>query len=88
MFDLTLQWLSTHSAQEVADKLVGQPGFDAIDGKFLVDILKRNPGIFPNHITWDSSAVATTERFFHEVAASTEESKLLFSDFVRGAPLN
>ena len=88
MFDLTLQWLSTHSAQEVADKLVGQPGFDAIHGKFLVDILKRNPGIFPNHITWDSSAVATTERFFHEVAASTEESKLLFSDFVRGAPLN
>ena len=88
MFDLALQWLSSHSPQEVADKLVGQPGFDAAHSKFLVDVLKRNPGIFPSRITWDASAVATTERFFHEVATSPEESQLLFSDFVRGAPLN
>ena len=87
MFDLALQWLSSHSPQEVADKLVGQPGFDAAHSKFLVDVLKRNPGIFPSRITWDAPAVATTERFFHEVAASHEESKLLFSDFVRDAPL-
>lgn len=88
MFDLALQWLSTHSAEEVADKLVGQPGFDAAHSKFLVDVLKRNLGIFPSRITWDASAVATTAHFFHEVASSPEESKLLFSDFVRGTPLN
>jgi NitT/TauT family transport system substrate-binding protein len=88
MFDLALQWLSTHSAEEVADKLIGQPGFDAAHSKFLIDVLKRNPGIFPSRITWDAPAVATTERFFHKVATRPEESQLLFSDFVRSTPLN
>ncbi|MEO8343203.1 MAG: ABC transporter substrate-binding protein [Gallionella sp.] len=83
MFDLALQWLSTHSAQEVADKLAGQPGFDASRSKLLAEILQRDPGIFPKRLAWDAQALAITEGVFHDVAASPEESQLLFSSFVR-----
>lgn len=83
MFDLALQWLSAHSAREVVDKLAGQPGFDAANGRRLVDILQRNQGMFPNRLAWDAQAVATTERFFHSMASNAKESDLSFADFVR-----
>jgi NitT/TauT family transport system substrate-binding protein len=83
MFDLALQWLSTHSAQEAVDKLAGQPGFDATRSKLLVEVLQRSQGMFPTRLAWDAQAVAATERFFHGIAASPEESQLLFTSFVR-----
>jgi NitT/TauT family transport system substrate-binding protein len=83
MFELTLQWLSTHSAREVVDKLTGQPGFEAANSKQLPEILQRNQGMFPNRLIWDAQAVATTERFFHSTAANSRESHLSFADFVR-----
>lgn len=83
MFERTLQWLSTHSAREVVDKLTGQPGFEAANNKQLLDILQRNHGMFPNRLNWDAQAVATTERFFHSTATNTKESNLSFADFVR-----
>ena len=83
MFDRTLQWLTHHSAQEVVARLAGQPGFDSAQSKLLVDILQHNQGMFPNRLTWDAQAVATTERFFHSMAASSMESHLSFADFVR-----
>lgn len=86
MFDLTLQWMSGHSAQEVVDKLAGQPGFDAARSKLLVGIIQRNQGMFPERLTWDAQAVATTERFFHTTATNSQESHLSFADFVHGKP--
>ena len=82
MFDLTLQWLSTHSAQEVADKLAGQPGFDATRSKLLIEVLQRNSDMFPTRLAWDAQAVATTERFFHSMAGSTKDLHLPFANFV------
>ncbi len=85
MFDRTLLWMSTHSAQEVVDKLAGQPGFEsAAHNKHLADKLHRNPGMFTNRIAWNPEALATTESFFHSVAATKAESNLLFGEFVRG----
>jgi NitT/TauT family transport system substrate-binding protein len=83
MFNFTLQWMSTHSAQEIVEKLTGQPGFDAGNSKQLLEILQRNHGMFPNRLIWDAQAVATTERFFHSVATSSKEAHLSFADFVR-----
>ncbi|MFZ5524088.1 MAG: ABC transporter substrate-binding protein [Pseudomonadota bacterium] len=88
MFDHTLQWMSAHSAQEIADKLAGQPGFDAANSKLLADILQRNQGMFPNRADWDAQAVATTENFFHNMATSSNESNLSFADFIRYSPGN
>ena len=82
MFDLALQWLSTHSAQEVADKLAGQPGFDATRSKLLVEVLQRNSDMFPTRLAWNAQAVATTERFFHSMAGSTKDLHLPFANFV------
>jgi NitT/TauT family transport system substrate-binding protein len=84
MLDRTLQWLSSHSAQDVVDKLAGQPGFEAVNKTQMVEILQRNQGMFPNRIAWDAQAVATTERFFHNMAFSPKESHISFADFVRG----
>jgi hypothetical protein len=39
--------------------------------------------MFPTRLAWDAQAVAATERFFHGIAASPEESQLLFTSFVR-----
>lgn len=84
MFDHTLLWLSTHSAQETIDKLAGQPGFESADkNKFIVDKLQRNPGMFTSRIAWDAEALATTENFFHFVSATAAESNLLFGNFIR-----
>jgi NitT/TauT family transport system substrate-binding protein len=88
MFDRTLQWMSAHSAREVVDKLASQPGFDAAKNKLLADILQRNQGMFPSRIGWDAQAVATTENFFHQMAANSKESNLSFADFVRSTPLD
>ena len=87
MFDRTLQWMAAHTAREVVDKLDGQPGFDAAKSKLLADILERNRGMFPARINWDAQAVATTERFFHDMSGNAKEAKLPFADFVRGTPL-
>ena len=86
MFDLALQWMNTHTAREVVDKLAGQPGFDAANSRQLADILQRNQGMFPNRIAWDAQAVATTERFFHSMASNAKESDLSFAAFVREYP--
>lgn len=83
MFDRTLEWLSKHSSQEVADKLVGQPGFDVAKTKQLIDILNRSQGMFPNRLAWNAQAVATTESFFHRMAANPAESNLPFAAFIR-----
>ena len=88
MFDRALQWMSMHSAREIVDKLAGQPGFNAAQSKQLADILQRNQGMFPGSTGWDAQAVATTENFFHRMAASPEESNLSFADFVRSMPLD
>lgn len=88
MFDRTLQWLSTHSAQDAADKLASQPGFEAKKSKLLVEILQRDHGMFPNHIAWDSQAVAITEGFFHDMANNPNESQLSFDDFIRNPAEN
>jgi NitT/TauT family transport system substrate-binding protein len=82
MLDLTLQWLSKHSAREIADKLTGQPGFDATRSKLLVEVLQRSQGMFPTRLAWDSQAVATTERFFHDMAGNAKELHLPFANFV------
>ena len=85
MFDRTLLWMSTHAPQEIIDKLSGQPGFESpAHNKRLIDKLQRNPGMFTNQIAWDPEALATTERFFHSVAATKAETTLLFGEFVRG----
>jgi NitT/TauT family transport system substrate-binding protein len=85
MFDRTLLWLSTHTAREAVDKLADQPGFEsAAKNQLLVDILQRNPGMFTNRIAWDAQALVTTENFFHRIAATPVESKLLFGEFIRG----
>jgi NitT/TauT family transport system substrate-binding protein len=83
IFERSLHWLSTHSAREVVDKLASQPGFDAVGGKLLADVLQRNQGMFPDRLAWDAQAVATTERFFHSMAVGQKESQLPFADFVR-----
>ncbi len=83
MFNRTLEWLSKHSNQEVADKLVGQPGFDVAKTKQLVGILKRSQGMFPNRLAWNAQAVATTETFFHRMAANPAEADLSFAVFIR-----
>lgn len=83
VFDRTLQWLSTHSAEETVAKLASQPGFDTANSKQLVGILKRHQGMFPNRLAWDKQAVATTERFFHSMADSPKEGHLPFAEFVR-----
>jgi NitT/TauT family transport system substrate-binding protein len=82
MLDLTLQWLSKHSAREIADKLTGQPGFDATRSKLLVEVLQRSQGMFPTRLAWDAQAVATTERFFHDMAGNAKELHLPFANFV------
>ena len=86
MFDLALQWISRHSAQEVVDKLAGQPGFHADQNKLLVEILQRNQGMFPNRLAWNAQTVARTERFFHSMATNSQESHLSFADFVHDKP--
>jgi NitT/TauT family transport system substrate-binding protein len=86
MLDLALQWMNTHTAREVVDKLASQPGFHSANSRQLVDILQRNQGMFPERIDWDPQAVTTTERFFHSMAGDAKESDLPFSAFVRGAP--
>jgi len=88
MFERSLDWLSTHSAQEVMDKLANQPGFDATSRKLIADILQSNQNIFPKRLAWDTQAVTKTESFFHNMAANPKESKLLFSDFVRSVPVD
>lgn len=86
MFDRTLQWMARHSAQETVDMLARQPGFDAAQGKLLVDILQRNRGMFTEQLAWDAQALATTELFYRSMAANPNESHLSFADFVRGKP--
>jgi NitT/TauT family transport system substrate-binding protein len=86
MFERTLHWMSTHSAQEIVDKLANQPGFDAASRRLMGEILQNNKGIFPNRLTWDAQAVATTESFFHSMASNPKESQLPFADFVRSVP--
>jgi len=88
MFDRTLKWLSGHSAIEIADKLIGQPGFDAANSKQLADILHRNRGMFPSSVGWDQQAVATTEEFFHNMARSPAELNMPFAAFIRNIPGN
>jgi len=88
MLERSLRWLSTHSAQEVVDKLANQPGFDAASRKLMGEILQSNKGIFPNRLTWDAQAVATTESFFHSMASNPKESQLPFADFVRVVPVD
>ncbi len=83
MFDHTLHWMASHSASEIVAKLSSQPGFDIENSKQLAEILQRNQGMFPDRLAWDPQAVATTERFFHHVAASQNESNLSFAEFVR-----
>jgi NitT/TauT family transport system substrate-binding protein len=85
MFDRTLLWMSTHSAQEIIGKLSGQPGFEsAAQNKLVADKLQHNPGMFTKRIAWNAEALATTEKFFHSVATTKAESALLFGEFVRG----
>lgn len=86
MFDRTLQWMAQHSAQEIVDKLSGQPGFVPGQRKLLTEILQRNQGMYTHEVAWDSHAVATTERFFHSTAADPRESALPFAGFVLGPP--
>jgi NitT/TauT family transport system substrate-binding protein len=86
MFERSLHWMSTHSAQEIVDKLANQPGFDAASRRLMGEILQSNNGIFPNRLTWDAQAVATTESFFHSMASNPKESQLPFADFVRSVP--
>jgi len=88
MLDHALQWLAAHTAQEVVDKLAGQPGFDAAHGRQLAEILQRNQGMFPDRIVWNGQAVTTTERFFHQMANNAKESDLSFDSFVRDTPLD
>lgn len=83
MYDRTLQWMAAHTVTEVVDKLASQPGFDPANNKLLADILQRSQGMFPDRLAWDAQAVATTERFFHRMAAGPNESVLSFADFVR-----
>ena len=85
MLDRTLLWMSTHSAKEIIDKLAGQPGFESpAQNKLVADKLQSNPGMFTNRIAWNPEALATTESFFHSVAATKAESNLLFGEFIRG----
>jgi NitT/TauT family transport system substrate-binding protein len=86
MYDRTLQWMAQHTAQEIIDKLESQPGIISEQNKMLTGILQRNQGMYTNHISWDSQAVATTERFFHSTANDPGEKSLLFADFVRNLP--
>lgn len=88
MFERTLYWLSTHSAQEVVDKLASQPGFDAASAKLLTEVLQHNQGMFPSRLAWDAQAVAITERFFHSMGENPKESQLPFADFVRSVPVD
>lgn len=83
MYDRVLQWMAQHSAQEVADKLADQPGFNPERTKVIMGILQRNQGMYTQHTKWDNTAVATTERFFRSTALETSEINLLFADFVR-----
>jgi NitT/TauT family transport system substrate-binding protein len=87
MFDRTLQWMAAHTAQDVIDKLAGQPGFDSAKINQLSDILHRNQGMFPAKLAWDPKALSTTERFFHNMGSNPKESQLPFSDFVRYSPV-
>jgi NitT/TauT family transport system substrate-binding protein len=88
LFDLALQWLSTHSAREAVEKLAGQPGFETANSKQLIDILQRNQGMFPDRVAWDAQAVATTERFFHSTASNPKEAGLPFAEFVLSTPVD
>lgn len=83
MYDRTLQWMAQHTSQEITDKLAGQPGFNPEQNKLLAEILQRNQGMYPTNTSWDSRAVATTEKFFHSTASDPQEVALSFSDFVR-----
>jgi NitT/TauT family transport system substrate-binding protein len=83
MFDRTLQWLSTHPASAVADKLESQPGFDAARRGTLVRILQHDRGMFTDRVAWDPAAVATTADFFHREADKPAESDLSFGSFIR-----
>jgi NitT/TauT family transport system substrate-binding protein len=85
MFDKTLQWMNSHSAQEILDKLANQPGFDPQRNQILLSVLQRNPKMYPVQCAWDPKAILTTERFFHGMAADQAESSLHFSEFVRNA---
>jgi NitT/TauT family transport system substrate-binding protein len=85
MFDKTLQWMNSHSAQEILEKLVNQPGFDVQRNQFLLSVLQRNPKMYPDQCAWDTQAVVTTENFFHSMAADQTEIDLRFSGFVRNA---
>jgi len=88
IFDVALQWMSSHSAQEIADKIAGQPGFEIANNKPLVEILQHNKGMFPNSIDWDPKAVSTTETFFHATASGKKETDLHFTDFVSAMNIN
>lgn len=83
MYDLTLQWMAQHTAQEIIEKLANQPGFSPERSKILVAILQRNQGMYTNSTKWDSEAVAVTEKFFHDTASGPQEQNLSFADFVR-----
>lgn len=83
MLDRALEWLAQHTAQQVADQLDGQPGFDTASSKALVPVLQHNAGMFTHRTAWDAQAVANTERFFHGMSEDLKESRLSFSSFVR-----
>ena len=86
MYDRTLQWMATHSAEETLAKLSGQPGFESVDTALLAAILKRNKGMFPARTGWDPKAVKTTEKFYRAMAVNPKESRLSFANFVRNVP--
>lgn len=86
MFDQTLQWIATHTPAEVIAMLANQPGFDGANGKILLSILQKNPGMYPDQSAWDQLAVETTEKFIHGMAANEVEAQIRFAEFVRNAP--
>lgn len=86
MFDRTLQWMASHSAQEIVERLSTQPGFDPAMSDTLAAVLERNHGMFTSRVAWNPAAADITERFFHDMAASAAESRLPFAAFLRGPP--
>lgn len=86
MFDRTLQWIAQHTSEEIIAQLAKQPGFDEKNSLALLEVLKRNPYMYPTQSSWNAQAINTTEQFFHSMASGESESTLLFSEFIRNTP--
>lgn len=75
----TLVWIERHSAREVVDALA--PG-DVDERESLFEVLKARKTIYAPDGRFSTSAIETTERFFHAMETSPQALALRLNSFI------